>query len=98
MGFEWDEKKEQQNVAKHGISFRSAVKIFDEPERLKERSDRLGEERWLTTGLLDGKTWAVAYVKRGETIRIISARRAGKHEKERYHRSLLDRGDQTDEP
>ncbi len=98
MGFEWDEKKEMQNIAKHGVSFRSVVEIFDDPGRLKERSDRKGEERWLTTGFFEGKTWAVAYVKRGETIRIISARRAGKREKERYYRSLLDRGDQRDEP
>ena len=97
MGFEWDENKERQNVAKHGISFQSAVKIFDDPDRLKERSDRKGEERCLTTGSFEGKTWAIAYVKRGETVRIISARRAGKHEEERYHRSLLDRGDQEDE-
>ncbi len=97
MGFEWDENKEWLNVAKHGVSFQSAVMIFDDPDRLKERSDRRGEERWLSTGVFEGKTWAVAYVKRGDTIRIISARRAGKHEKERYHRSLLDRGDQADE-
>jgi len=97
MGYEWDEKKNIQNRTKHGIGFRTAIELFDDPARTEERSDKHDEKRWRTTGLVLGNLWTLIYAKRGEAIRIISVRRTRKNEKERYHRSILDRGDQADE-
>ncbi len=97
MGFEWDEEKDRQNLTKHGIGFRTAIEIFDDPARTVERSEKQGEERWLTTGFVLGKLWTLVYAKRGDAIRIISVRRTRRNEKEGYHRSILNRGDQADE-
>jgi uncharacterized DUF497 family protein len=42
------------------------------------------EQRWITIGLVDGVEIAVAYTVRGEAIRLISARKAERHEREDY--------------
>jgi hypothetical protein len=49
---------------------------------LSQRNDRHGEERWLALGLIEGVAIAFAYTKRGDRIRIISARRANHYERE----------------
>jgi uncharacterized DUF497 family protein len=67
-GFEWDDKKDIQNRTKHGIGFRTAVEIFDDPARTEKRSDKHDEERWLTTGSVLGNLWTLIYAKRGDTI------------------------------
>ena len=90
MGFEWDEKKERANLDKHGILFSKAAKIFEDDNNLHRRSDRVGEMRWSVTGKIEEKLWTVIYTRRGETLRIISARRARHNEEERYHRKLHD--------
>jgi len=43
-----------------------------------------GEPRWITIALIDGIEVAVAYTLRGDTIRLISARKAERHEREDY--------------
>jgi uncharacterized DUF497 family protein len=43
-----------------------------------------GEQRWITIGLVESVEIAVAYTVRGETIRLISARKAERHEREDY--------------
>ena len=61
--------------------------VFEDPfaiDELDERADR-GEQRFVTTGLVDGRLLFVAYTMRGERIRIISARGAEPHEQRRYH-------------
>jgi len=51
MRFVWDEKKSRTNLAKHGIAFLTAAKVFDDPRALSfpDRSVE-GEERWKTIG------------------------------------------------
>jgi uncharacterized protein len=55
MRYEWDEEKNRTNQAKHGISFETAVRVFDDPN-LSSNVDRVvnGEERWKSIGLVDG--------------------------------------------
>lgn len=94
MRFEWDNAKAQANRRKHGISFEIAQHVFYDPDALVEQ-DRIegGEPRWQTLGTVDGVLLLlVAHsVEFGEdepdeTIRIISARRADRREKERYEK------------
>ncbi|ROM78352.1 hypothetical protein BK654_10270 [Pseudomonas brassicacearum] len=86
MLFEWDEAKNRVNVLKHGIDFNDVPGIFQHPI-LVLHDDRMGygEERWITIGLIKTLIGVVVYTeRRGDVIRIISARKATKQEAIRY--------------
>ncbi len=91
MRFEWDEWKNEQNIRKHGLDFADAPEIFNAPMlvRLDDRMD-YGEDRWLGVGVSHGRGVVVVFTERddGEVIRIISLRRAMKHEREGYEKTL----------
>ena len=55
MRFVWDEGKSRRNLAKHKISFETALLVFEDPYAISS-PDRIvdGEERWLTLGLASG--------------------------------------------
>jgi uncharacterized protein len=93
MEFEWDEKKAAVNARKHRVAFLFASRVFLfasrvflDPNRLEWADARgsYGESRWVTVGLVEGFEIAVSYTLRGDTIRIISARKAERHEREDY--------------
>jgi len=89
MAFEWDAAKNTANLAKHGIDFRDAVRIFEGP--VLEKTDRrreYGEERIAAVGVVKGFGLYVVYTIRGGKRRIISARRANRHEREAYRLAL----------
>ncbi|MEI6112754.1 MAG: BrnT family toxin, partial [Cyanobium sp. ELA712] len=83
--FAWDEAKRLTNLRKHGIDFRDAQKIF-RGFTLTAEDDResYGERRFLTLGLLDDQVVSVAHSERDDNIRIISIRKATKHEARFY--------------
>jgi len=86
LKFEWNRSKAKDNYAKHGVSFEFAKGVFKDPfavEFLDDRED-YGEERFVVIGMIEGKIFYVAYSERKDAIRIISARRATKHEQEAY--------------
>jgi uncharacterized DUF497 family protein len=85
MVFEWDAGKNAANLAKHGIDFEDAIGIFDGPilERPDERRD-YGEHRIIAFGVVEDRELAVVYTVRGTHRRIISARRAHRHERKEY--------------
>jgi len=85
--FEWDEAKAATNYAKHGVSFGRARLVFSDPFGIAEYDDRddYGENRFTRTGMVEGTLLFVSYTERGERIRIISARRATKHEQDDYY-------------
>jgi len=80
-----DETKRRTNLRKHGIDFADAAEIFV-GLTLTAEDDRVpcGERRFLTLGLLDGEVVSVAHTEQGEVIRLISIRRATKHEARFY--------------
>jgi uncharacterized DUF497 family protein len=89
MDFEWDEKKAASNLRKHGVSFQDAAEVFLDPMRIEsfDGRDAHGEDRWKTVGLVEPALLAVVYTVRGEdgeTIRVISARKADAHERAQY--------------
>ncbi|MBW4621303.1 MAG: BrnT family toxin [Cyanosarcina radialis HA8281-LM2] len=90
MNFEWDERKNESNIDKHGFDFADAYRIFDLPMviELDERYD-YGEDRSIGTGMLDGRVVVLVYTEPDEqTIRIISLRKALSHERKRYEQYL----------
>jgi uncharacterized DUF497 family protein len=92
MRFVWDEKKNRANRLKHRVSFETAVLVFDDPFQLSIQDRHVGgEERWQTFGLVGGVVvLLVAHTYADEdgeeVIRIISARKATRHERARYER------------
>jgi uncharacterized protein len=84
--FEWDEAKAAENYAKHGVSFETAIEVFRDPfgiERLDDRED-YGEARFILIGTAEEAVIAVVYTERDGRFRIISARRATRHEQDDY--------------
>ena len=90
MRFEWDEIKNALNIRKHGIDFSDVADIFNHPMlTMLDDRDNYGEPRWIALGRIHALIGVVVYTERGgDVIRIISARKATKHEVRRYERSL----------
>jgi uncharacterized protein len=88
--FEWDEKKNQTNIRKHGIDFQDAVDIFNHPVLTwADSREAYGEERWIALGWMKELIAVVVYVERYEdVVRIISARKAARHEARRYEQEI----------
>jgi uncharacterized DUF497 family protein len=79
--FTWDESKRKLNLAKHGIDFRDAQAIFEGPlVTAEDAREDYGETRYVALGLLEGIVVSIAYTERGDSVRIISIRKALKHE------------------
>jgi uncharacterized DUF497 family protein len=85
MAFEWDPAKRRANLRKHKIDFADAARIFDglTVEEVDDSMD-YGEERILALGETNGRIIVVTYTWRGDVRRIISARKATKHEAAKY--------------
>jgi uncharacterized DUF497 family protein len=103
MRYEWDERKNRENQRKHdGISFELGTLVFDDENYLirMDRVDETGEQRWHAIGSVSphpglSTVLLVVHVYRRygdgeETIRIISARRAGPHDVRRYQEQKVD--------
>jgi hypothetical protein len=85
VDFEWDEKKAAANEKKHGIPFAIAAQVFLDERRIEWADDRnYGERRNITIGLVDGIEITVAYTVRRGALRLISARKATRNEREDY--------------
>ncbi|NEQ50494.1 MAG: BrnT family toxin [Leptolyngbya sp. SIO3F4] len=86
MEFEWDDVKAAKNVAKHGISFKQAVFIFDGCYVTISCRVVNGEIRQKVIGDVEGfGVTIVIATSRDGRIRIISARRANKKERDFYY-------------
>jgi uncharacterized DUF497 family protein len=87
--FEWDEDKNAGNLAKHGISFQEAGAIFEGPVLTHDDEGPYEEPRERSYGLINGTTViCVIHTDRAAATRIISARKATKHERELFNAYL----------
>ncbi len=88
LKFEWDERKNRSNQKKHGISFNEAKTVFtDEFGRLIPDPDHSNDEdRFILMGMSSRfRLLIVCHCERSaDMIRIISARKAEKHERKQY--------------
>ena len=76
MRFEFDPKKSKSNKTKHGIDFREAQKLWNDPELLEIPARTVDEPRFLVIGRLKDTHWSAVITYRGESVRIISVRRS----------------------
>lgn len=87
LTFEWDEGKARRNADKHGVSFAEASTVFGDPLSLTiaDPDHSADEDRYIILGVSSlGRLLVVAHTERGDNIRIISARRATRGERQAY--------------
>lgn len=91
LKFEWDETKRRENIRKHGLDFVEAHSVF-EMETYTQVDDRFdyGEVRYLTIGIANGRVLAITHTEEDGIVRIISIRKAQKHEQEIYFKEIRD--------
>ena len=90
MNFEWDEKKNDENIRKHYISFVDAWEIFEQPMLIDvDLRENYGETCYIGIGFFRSLAVVVVFTERkGDIIRIISLRKALKYERERFEEYL----------
>jgi len=86
VSFEWDAQKARTNARKHGVEFADAVAALEDETAITVPDDETAEEeRFVTIGRdAFGRLLVVVYTWRSENIRVISARKATKRERESY--------------
>jgi uncharacterized protein len=85
MEFEWDGIKAESNAKKHGVTFRLAREAFLDLNSFEYVDEYPYEERTVLLGMVDGVVLYVVYTDRPPNIRLISARKAEKHEQDIYY-------------
>jgi uncharacterized protein len=84
--FEWDEIKAATNYARHAVTFEAAKTAFRDPFAIELLDDRenYAEDRFILIGMAEGVLLTVVYTERQGRFRVISARRATRHEQDAY--------------
>jgi uncharacterized protein len=84
--FDWDDEKNKQNVSRHGFDFSDAWEIFELPMLVGvDTRGGYGEQRLIGIGFLNERVVVVVFTEsEDDTIRIISLRKALKHEREKF--------------
>lgn len=91
LRFEWDPEKAAANLAKHGVSFEEALTVFSDPlARIFDDEDHsIEEEREIIIGHSTmPRLLVVCFTARDTAIRLFSARRATKKERQDYEESI----------
>jgi len=86
MEFEFDPKKSEANLEKHGIDFESAKALWLDINAVEIPARSEFETRKMLIAEYDGKVWTVIFTERGNKVRIISIRRARKNEEDLYEK------------
>jgi uncharacterized DUF497 family protein len=85
MTFQWDPDKARRNREKHGVSFADAVEVLSDAYAITVEDESSEEQRHFTVGLdALGRVLVVVYTWRGDSIRLISARKATATERAQY--------------
>lgn len=85
--YEWNIEKALRNIQKHHVSFEEAQTVFDDPlaRIFDDPMHSKDEERFIIIGhSIQSRLLLVAFTERKDRIRIISARKATKHERRTY--------------
>lgn len=87
MRYSYDPKKKVANLKKHGLDFDDARSVIEGTQTVtfEDRRFDYGEVRYLTLGLLHGVVVIITTAETDKTIRIISMRKANKHEQKIYY-------------
>ena len=86
----WDPEKARSNVRKHGVRFSDAETVLFDPQAITVEDETAEDERRFVSVGMDavGRVLVVVYCYRDVDIRLISARRANRHERQRYEEGI----------
>jgi len=87
MEFEWDLNKAEKNIKKHGVLFKEAATVFGDSLSMTfpDPDHSIQENRFIIIGLSSsGRLLVVAHTYKKNRVRIISARKATRHERKYY--------------
>lgn len=84
MKFEYDNKKSEANLKKHGISLEEAKHLWT-AQSVTVKAKSTDEDRYMIIGNIFDKFYSCIYTRRGDVIRLISARRSRKNEEKLYY-------------
>jgi len=91
MKFTWDEAKRKTNLAKHGFDFADTGTVFaGMTYTFGDDRTYYGEGRFITFGMLKGRTVLIAHTEDDDEIRIISMRKATRREQKKYFQGFGD--------
>ena len=91
MQFEYDERKSESNLEKHGIDSEEAKSLWDDADMIEFSIECKGEDRWGVIAHYAGSCWIAICTTRRKNTRIISVRRATGKEASLYDRAKNDR-------
>ena len=82
----WDEAKRKSNLKKHGLDFRDAYLVYENPDKCTYDASRDDEVRLMDVALaiVKGRLLTLVYTERGDDVRVISFRNASREERKRY--------------
>ncbi|MEP3047147.1 MAG: BrnT family toxin [Roseibium sp.] len=91
MEIEWDENKRQKTLLERGIDILDAALIFENDvlSRVDDRED-YGELRFISLGMTDDECYVVVHTERDGKLRIITAWKGGRSDREKYKNSFPD--------
>lgn len=85
MQYQWNPDKAISNLRKHKIDFADAISIFADDRAVTVEDFRFDEERYITIGTdVLGRILVAVYTWRDDEIRLISARKATRSERQQY--------------
>ena len=87
LNFEWDEKKAEANIEKHGVNFDEATTVFIDPLSITilDPDYSVDEQRYIGIGSSErGRVLVVVYTEHGTNIRIINCRKTTSSERKLY--------------
>jgi uncharacterized protein len=87
MEFEWDEQKRAQIIKDRALDFATAYRFFDGRAAVHYPTPRNDEERWKTTAEIEGSYFTLVWMWRGNSVRVISMRRAHEQEIRKYRQA-----------
>ena len=84
--FVWDEAKRESNLKKHGLDFKDAYLVYENPDKCTYESSRGDEDRLMDIAfaVVKGRLLTLVYVERGDEVRVISFRPASREERKQY--------------
>ena len=86
--FVWDERKRAANLAKHGLDFADAGRVYDHPFKLTFASTRMGEDRRLDLVTVEDMLLTFIFIERRNEVWAISLRRASRTERRIYEKVI----------
>lgn len=89
MKMVWDETKRRANIKKHGLDFADAALAFAGVTcTFEDARFDYDEQRFITLGMLHDTVVVIAHTESARELRVISMRKATKHEQTLYFQNL----------